>query len=91
MLTNFRVTAVVIAAVALGGCATSATKPMASTGANPKNPNCLTSTGSRIPATGTDCMATGRAYSNEDLQRTGATSVAGALPLMDPALTVVQH
>jgi hypothetical protein len=53
------------------------------------NPNCLTSTGSRIPVTGTDCTATGRSYSNQDLQRTGATSVAGALPLMDPSLTVV--
>jgi hypothetical protein len=89
MLSNFRVTAIITAAVILGGCATSATHPIASTAA--PNPNCLTSTGSRIPVTGTDCAATGRVYSNQDLQRTGATSVAGALPLLDPALTVVQH
>jgi hypothetical protein len=88
MLTNFRVTAVITAAVVLGGCATSAIHPIASAGAT-TNPNCLTSTGSRIPATGTDCTATGRSYSNQDLQRTGATSVAGALPLLDPSLTVV--
>jgi hypothetical protein len=86
MLTNFRVTAVITAAVVLGGCATSATHPIASAGATT---NCLTSTGSRIPVTGTDCTATGRSYSNQDLQRTGATSVAGALPLLDPSLTVV--
>jgi hypothetical protein len=90
MLTNFRVTALITAAVVLGGCATSTTKPIASTGAT-NNPNCLTSTGSRIPVTGTDCSSTGRSYSNQDLQRTGATSVAGALPLMDPSLTIVQH
>jgi hypothetical protein len=89
MLTNFRVTAMISAVVALGGCATTATTPMASAATNP---NCLTSTGSRIPVTGTNCSATGRAYSNQDLQRTGATSsVAGAQPLMDPALTVIQH
>jgi hypothetical protein len=90
MLSNFRVTAMITAVVALGGCATSATHPIA-TAAAANNPNCLTSTGSRIPVTGTDCSATGRSYSNLDLQRTGATSVAGALPLMDPALTIVQH
>jgi|HubBroStandDraft_4_1064222.scaffolds.fasta_scaffold264481_3 hypothetical protein len=90
MLINFRVTAMITAAVVLAGCASSTTKPIASAAAV-NNPNCLTSTGSRIPVTGTDCTATGRSYSNQDLQRTGATSVAGALPLMDPSLTVVQH
>lgn len=89
MFTKFRATALITAAVVLGGCASSTTKPLASAAAN--NPNCLTSTGSRIPVTGTDCSATGRSYSNQDLQRTGATSVAGALPLMDPSLTVIQH
>jgi hypothetical protein len=90
MLTNFRVTAIITAAVVLGGCAAGSTKPIASD-AQANNSNCLTSTGSRIPVTGTDCTATGRSYSNQDLQRTGATSVAGALPLMDPSLTVTQH
>jgi hypothetical protein len=89
MLTNFRVTAVITVAAVLGGCAASATRPIASAAAT-NNADCLISA-SRIPATGTDCSAAGRAYSNQDLQRTGATSVAGALPLLDPALTVVQH
>jgi hypothetical protein len=87
MLINFRVTAVITAAVALGGCATSTTHPIAAAAAT-TNPNCLTSTGSRIPVAGTDCSANGRSYSSQDLQRTGATSVAGALPLLDPSVTV---
>jgi hypothetical protein len=29
-----------------------------------------------------------RSYTSEDLNRTGKTSVAGALPLLDPSITV---
>jgi hypothetical protein len=51
------------------------------------NPSCLTHTGSRIGGKG-KCRATGRSYTSEDLKRTGKTTVGGALPLLDPSLTV---
>jgi uncharacterized low-complexity protein len=53
-----------------------------------QNPGCLSQTGSRITSTGTQCSAFGRSYSNEDIQRTGATTADDALRLMDPAITV---
>jgi hypothetical protein len=52
-----------------------------------QNPSCLTHTGSRISTKG-KCRGTGRSYTSEDLNRTGKTSVAGALPLLDPSITV---
>jgi hypothetical protein len=52
-----------------------------------QNPNCLTHTASRIDAKG-KCLGTGRSYSGEDLKRTGKSTVAGALPLLDPSITV---
>jgi len=50
-------------------------------------PGCLTHTGSRIADKG-KCRGTGRSYTGEDLKRTGATTVGGALPLLDPEITV---
>jgi hypothetical protein len=52
-----------------------------------QNPSCLTQTGSRIGAKG-KCRATGRSYTNDDMRRTGATTVGEALPLLDPSITV---
>jgi hypothetical protein len=52
-----------------------------------QNPNCLTHTGSRIDTKG-KCRGTGRSYTSEDLARTGKTTVGGALPLLDPSITV---
>lgn len=49
---------------------------------------CLTKTGSRIPVTGKDCMAIGNSYSHDDIAGTGRTDVAGALGMLDPAITV---
>jgi len=53
----------------------------------PENPSCLTQTGSRIKAKG-KCRGTGRSYTNDDMRRTGATTVGDALPLLDPSITV---
>ncbi len=61
-------------------------KPEKQTAAAP-NPSCLTQTGSRISAKG-KCRGTGRSYTNDDMKRTGATTVGEALPLMDPSITV---
>jgi len=52
-----------------------------------QNPNCFTQTGSRISAKG-KCRGTGRSYTNDDIRRTGATTVGEALPLLDPSITV---
>jgi hypothetical protein len=52
-----------------------------------ENPSCLTHTGSRIGGKG-KCRGTGRSYTSDDLKRTGKTTVGGALPLLDPSITV---
>jgi len=52
-----------------------------------ENPSCLTHIGSRIGAKG-KCRGTGRSYTSDDLKRTGKTTVGGALPLLDPSITV---
>jgi hypothetical protein len=81
--------AAVAAVLTLAGCAsTSGTKPTAAVVDH--NSGCLTSTASRIPVTSADCTAIGRSYSSEDIERTGATSAAGALRLLDPGLSVHQ-
>lgn len=49
-------------------------------------PSCVSSTASRIPSK--DCAAPGRAYSGEDIQRTGAPTTADALRMLDPSITV---
>jgi len=46
---------------------------------------CLTHTGSRIPPKQGQCLGgPGSVYSQEDVQRTGATSAGGALRLLSP-------
>jgi hypothetical protein len=52
-----------------------------------ENLSCLTDTGSRIGAQG-KCRGTGRSYTSNDLKRTGKTTVAEALPLLDPSIAV---
>jgi hypothetical protein len=48
----------------------------------------LTDTGSRISPTPPKCRGFGRSYSGDDIQRTGQTSAADALALLDPSVTV---
>lgn len=51
----------------------------------PGDRDCLRSTGSLIPAKSGQCLpVAGRTYSQEDLRRTGATTTAGALRMLDP-------
>lgn len=51
---------------------------------------CPNQTGSRIPVNPSTCSAPGRAYSSDDIKRTGATTAGGALRLIDPSVTVHQ-
>jgi hypothetical protein len=48
----------------------------------------LTETGSRISPAPPKCRGIGRSYSSDDIQRTGQTSAADALGLLDPSVTV---
>jgi hypothetical protein len=88
MAAYMRIAGVIVAGVALFGCATTTPNANAkpATAAVAKDPTCLTDTGSRIP--GSKCRGYGRSYSNEDIDRTGQTNAADALALLDPSITV---
>ena len=78
-----RIAAAALAATTLLGCATSKA-PTATSAAN--DPTCLTDTGSRIPRGPGQCRGIGRSYSSDDIQRTGVTSAAEALSLLDSSV-----
>jgi hypothetical protein len=84
-----RTCAALLAALSICGCATPAMPPP-NTAGNPFGPStCLTSTGSNIPASpAMPCVATGRSYSQTDIDQTGKSTVAGALRNLDPSLTI---
>ena len=85
MVPYTRIAGVVIAGLTLLGCAT--TKPPASAAAL-KDSSCLTDTGSRVSVGPGQCRGFGRSYSTQDIQRTGQTSAADALSLLDSSVTV---
>jgi hypothetical protein len=80
----------ILAALVLFGCAAtpqnSNFKP--ATAAAAKDSSCITQTGSKISSGKPNCLAFGRSYSSEDIERTGATSAGSALAIMDPSITV---
>ena len=84
---NTGIASAFVVALALAGCATS----QGPTAAKPKvaasDPTCLQETGSLLPRRGSECSGIGRSYSNSDIQGTGKTSAAAALPLLDPSIT----
>ena len=52
-----------------------------------ERPDCLKSTGSRIPARPGECLSEpGHSWSQEDVQSTGKPTAGGALRQMDPLL-----
>jgi hypothetical protein len=81
MSVNLRNIGTILAALVLFGCA-------ATPADMAKNPNCLTETGSHLSAAKSDCRAYGRSFTKEDIARTGSTSTADALVLLDPSITV---
>ncbi|MGB6353341.1 MAG: hypothetical protein WBF21_05135 [Steroidobacteraceae bacterium] len=85
MHTKLLLMGVISAAFVLTGCAMPSARTSAATA---RNSSCLTSTGTRVQVAGSDCSAIGRAYSSEDIDRTGATTTADALRLMDPSVTI---
>ncbi len=79
MIAYLKVTSVIASLLILAGCAAGGGTVSAG-----HHPACPDQTGSRVTADGTDC----RSYTREDISRTGATSWAEALRLMDPSITV---
>lgn len=58
----------------------------------PGTRQCLRDTGSHIPPPKGQCLPViGSSYSQEDIQRTGATNVGQALQMLDPSVTVHGH
>jgi hypothetical protein len=80
-----QIASAIIAGMTLCGCAT--TKPPASA-ATVNDPSCLKDTGSRIASNPGQCRGFGRSYSSQDIDRTGVTTSAEALSLLDPSITV---
>jgi hypothetical protein len=53
---------------------------------------CIRETGSHIPAPKGQCLpVAGNSYSQQDLQRTGATDLGRALQMLDPSVTLHGH
>jgi hypothetical protein len=90
MITFLRATSAIASVLILAACATNTAdvKPRAAASALGQNPACLTQTGRRISTKDMNCSAFGRSYSSDDISRTGATTAAEALRLMDPSITV---
>ncbi len=91
MATNACLAGVCASMVILAACAATDqnVKPTtAETAAVAQNPICPTQTGTRIPVKGDVCSGFGSSYSSADIGSTGATTVGGALRLLDPIVTV---
>jgi hypothetical protein len=52
-----------------------------------QNQTCVAQSGSLIAQSDPNATV-GRCYTNDDIRRTGASTVGEALPLLDPAITV---
>lgn len=74
------------AVLLLAACASSPTAPAdASKAAARTDPNCLRETGTRVPPKPGHCViASGRSYTREDLDRTGAATLGAALRRLHP-------
>jgi hypothetical protein len=91
MAIHLRMPGAIIALLILGGCATTSGNmpPKAdSSAAAEKNPACQTETTRRVGVNGTNCIAFGRSYTENDIKRTGATNAADALRLLDSSVWI---
>jgi hypothetical protein len=89
MSATMRFLSAAAAGLMLFGCAATPKDPNSNAAASAalNDPNCLTDTGSQIVSK-SSCRGHGRSYSSEDIDRTGKTSVADALGVLDPSITV---
>ena len=89
MTAYFRPMGMICLALILAACATSGSpKPEGAPLA--QNTQCVPHGATRIAAQDPTYTSVGRCYSRTDIERTGATTAADALPLLDPSITV-QH
>jgi hypothetical protein len=52
---------------------------------------CVGTTATRLPVEPRECAGFGRAYTSEDVKRTGYTEVNQALSTLDPDVTTASH
>lgn len=81
----------VLAINLVAGCATtnmSGNSPGTPSVARTNDQHCGLQSASRLPANGANCQVAGRSYSGEDVDRTGKTSAAEALAILDPSISV---
>ena len=84
MIVDLRPLGAMTAGLLLVGCTAATVKPQPAAAAR-NDRGCVTA--SRIPSS-QPCAAFGRAYSDKDIQTTGATTADEALRLLDPSITV---
>jgi hypothetical protein len=79
-----------VAMALVTGCTTTSAgkSSEAQAAARASDQHCGSESASRIPSNGTSCRTAGRSYSSEDIDRTGKTSAAEALAVLDPAISV---
>ena len=80
----------VVAALMLAACAaTPPTPDQTKVAANAKPPaGCVGQSATRIPLKDDkSCAGFGSTYTQQDINNTGQSTVGGALPLLDPAIT----
>ena len=88
MTNTVRVIGIIASSIVLAACAATTPNTKPQTGPSvAQNPACVKQTGSRIPADDASCRP-GRAYTSDDIDRTGATTAGDALRLLDPSVTV---
>jgi uncharacterized lipoprotein YajG len=76
-------------ALLLAACASAPVTPGKTTTADAKPPaGCVGQTATRIPVKDDkQCAGFGSSYTRQDIDNTGQTTVGGALPMLDPAIT----
>jgi hypothetical protein len=84
MIADLRSCGAIAAGLLLTGCTAATVKPQPVAAAR-NDRACVT--GSRIPSS-EPCSSSGRVYSDQDIENTGATTAAEALRLLDPSITV---
>ena len=78
-----------IFALCIDACATSPAPESALTAGKAEPPaGCVADTATRIPVKASDCWASGRTWTSQDVKSTGATDAAQALRQLDPTVTV---
>jgi hypothetical protein len=87
MTAYFRPIGMIGLALILAACATSGS-PKQGGAPLAQNTQCVPQSATRIAAQDPTYTSVGRCYSRTDIERTGATTAADALPLLDPSITI---